>query len=162
MLIGITQQNDKLGICRGKRGLEQHCHSEPVRTLVWESPSNSRQLIVIQTVVFVPFSGILPREVVRLTGGLPRQCAHWLAMTGNSTNSNLPRHRTIPSGSGWERLRTTPVTTWLSALPTNSNLYICGIRPICTFYYPGNIGHQKGIYHESEGITAQRAALLAQ
>ena len=38
---------------------------------------------------FVPFSGIYPREVVRLTGGLPRQCAHWLAMTGNSINSNF-------------------------------------------------------------------------
>ena len=68
---------------------EQHCHSEPVRTLVWESPSNSGQLIVIQTVVFVPFSGILPREVVCLTGGLPHQFANWLAMTGNSSNSNL-------------------------------------------------------------------------
>ena len=26
---------------------------------------------------FTTFSGIYPREVVRLTGGLPRQCAHW-------------------------------------------------------------------------------------
>ena len=80
----------QIGICRGKRGLEQHCHSEPVRTLVWESPSNSRQLIVIQTVVFVPFSGILPREVVRLTGGLPHQSEDWFAMTGNSIARQIP------------------------------------------------------------------------
>ena len=26
---------------------------------------------------FTTFSGIYPREVVRLSGGLPRQCAHW-------------------------------------------------------------------------------------
>ena len=39
----------------------------------------------------LPFSGIHPRKVVLLTGGLPRQCVHWLAMTGNSPNSNLPR-----------------------------------------------------------------------
>ena len=33
------------------------------------------------------------RNIVRLTGGLPRQCAHWLAMTAffesTSTNTNL-------------------------------------------------------------------------
>ncbi len=68
---------------------EQHCHSEPVRRLVWESPSNSGQPIVIQSVLFVPFPGIHPREVVRLTRGLPRQFENWLAMTGNSINSNL-------------------------------------------------------------------------
>ena len=39
--------------------------------------------------LFYPFSGFYPREVKRLTGRLPRQCAHALAMTGNSSNSNL-------------------------------------------------------------------------
>ena len=39
---------------------------------------------------FAPFSGIHPREVVRLSGGLPRQCAHWLAMTGNSIARQIP------------------------------------------------------------------------
>ena len=34
---------------------EQHCHSEPVRTLVWESPSNYGQPIVIQTVLLYRF-----------------------------------------------------------------------------------------------------------
>ena len=38
-----------------KPGIEQHCHSEPVRTLVWESPSNSRQPIVIQSVLSCRF-----------------------------------------------------------------------------------------------------------
>ena len=43
--------------------------------LSWESPSNSRLLNVIQTVLFVPFSGIHLREIVLLTRRLPRQCA---------------------------------------------------------------------------------------
>ena len=37
----------------------------------------------------LPFPGILPRRIVLLSGRLPRQSADWLAMTGNSTNSNL-------------------------------------------------------------------------
>ena len=32
----------------------------------------------------LPFPGILPRKIVLLFGRLPRQCAHWLAMTRNS------------------------------------------------------------------------------
>ena len=79
----------KLGICRGKCDPEQHCHSEPVLTLVWESPSNFGLSIVIQTALFVPFSGTLPREVVLLTRRLPHQSEDWFAMTGNSPNSNL-------------------------------------------------------------------------
>ena len=38
----------------------------------------------------LPFSGIHPREVVRLLGGLPRQCDHWLAMTRNSIARQIP------------------------------------------------------------------------
>ena len=34
---------------------EQHCHSEPVRKLVWESPSNFGLLIVMQTVLLYRF-----------------------------------------------------------------------------------------------------------
>ena len=60
-----------------------------MRTLVWESPSNSVRPIVIQIVLFGPFLGIYPREVVRLTGGLPHQSADWFAMTGNSINSQF-------------------------------------------------------------------------
>ncbi|MGN1027971.1 MAG: hypothetical protein ACI4P4_16385, partial [Faecousia sp.] len=39
----------------GSQGIEQHCHSEPARTLVWESPSNLGQSIVIQTVLSCRF-----------------------------------------------------------------------------------------------------------
>ena len=39
---------------------------------------------------FALFSVILPREVVRLFGGLPRQCDHWLAMTGISIARQIP------------------------------------------------------------------------
>ena len=46
---------------------------------------------------------------------------------------NLPYHRTIPSGSGWERLQTTPVTTWPPALRANSNLSFRCVKPISTF-----------------------------
>ena len=59
--------------------------------LSWESPSNSGQPVVIQSVLFVLFPGIHPREVIRLTGGLPRQFANWLAMTGNS----MPRREFV-------------------------------------------------------------------
>ena len=79
------------------------CHCEPARTLVWQSPSNSVLFIVIQNARFVPFSGIRPREMVLLSGRLPRQFENWLAMTGNSENPSLSNHRTIPSGAGQKR-----------------------------------------------------------
>ena len=42
----------------------------------------------------------------------PRQCAHWLGMTGSDDppNSNLSHRRTIPSGAGKERPQTMFVT----------------------------------------------------
>ena len=51
MLIGFRQQNDKLEFVEERLGIEQRCHSEPVRRLVWESPSKSEQPIVIQAVL---------------------------------------------------------------------------------------------------------------
>ena len=78
--LGIVLLCGKIGILRAVRT----CHSEPIRRLVWESPSNFGQPIVIQTVLFVPLSGIFPREVVLLTRRLPRQFENWLAMTGKS------------------------------------------------------------------------------
>ena len=75
----------QIGICRAVRT----CHSEPVRTLVWESPSNSRQPIVIQTVLFTPFSEVHLREILLLSGRLPHQSEDWFAMTGNSPNSQF-------------------------------------------------------------------------
>ena len=38
----------------------------------------------------LPFPGICPRKVVLLSGGLPRQCAHWLAMTRNLIARQIP------------------------------------------------------------------------
>ena len=45
----IRSQSDKLAFVEVSVRPEQHCHSEPVRKLVWESPSNSGQPIVIHS-----------------------------------------------------------------------------------------------------------------
>ena len=76
-----------------------------MRTLVWESPSNSGQLIVIQTVVFVPFSGILPREVVRLTGGLPH---HLRGLVRN--DREFDKFRFVAPQNDTERVRVKTIT----------------------------------------------------
>ena len=55
MQIIFTQQTEKLVFAGESQCFEQHCHSEPVLRLVWESPSNSRQPIVIQTVLSCRF-----------------------------------------------------------------------------------------------------------
>ena len=52
----------KLEFDEEKPGIEQHCHSEPVRTLVWESPSNSRQSIVIHTALLHHFHSLLTKS----------------------------------------------------------------------------------------------------
>ncbi|MGN1027379.1 MAG: hypothetical protein ACI4P4_13375, partial [Faecousia sp.] len=65
----------------------QHCHSEPVRTLVWESPSNFRKLFVIQNALLYRF----PEYACMLSknGASTREIAtkvvrYFIAMTGNS------------------------------------------------------------------------------
>ena len=55
VLIGFAQQVYKLEFAEVSAGSEQHCHSEPARTLVWESPSNFGLSIVIQTVLLHRF-----------------------------------------------------------------------------------------------------------
>ncbi|MDD7674848.1 MAG: hypothetical protein PUJ12_08760, partial [Oscillospiraceae bacterium] len=60
--IGFTQQTDKLEFGEERPGIEQHCHSEPVRTLVWESPSNSGQPIVIHTALLHHFHSLLTKS----------------------------------------------------------------------------------------------------
>ena len=96
--IGFMRKCGKLVIWRAvKTG-----HSEPVLTLAWESPSNSRKPFVIQSVLFVPFPGIHLREVVRLFGGLPHHLSGLVrndrefgfAMTGNSMARQIPICRT--------------------------------------------------------------------
>ena len=76
MYIGFIQQADKLEFEEGSAGPEQHCHSKPVRTLVWESPSNLR--------LYSPKDGDCHTSDV----------GHWFAMTGNSITRQIPISRT--------------------------------------------------------------------
>ena len=81
--------NRKSGICRGMQGIEQHCHSEPVRT-TFVGISIEFQTIYRHTDCFIlPFPGVHPQETVLLSRRLPHQSEDWFAMTGNSPNSNL-------------------------------------------------------------------------
>ena len=63
------RQREKLEFVEVSARPEQHCHSEPVRRLVWESPSNFGRPIVIQTVLCTVFwnsstrSGASNREI---------------------------------------------------------------------------------------------------
>ena len=50
-IIDFGKHTDKLEFAEGCQGIEQHCHCEPARTLVWQSPSNFGLHIVIQTVL---------------------------------------------------------------------------------------------------------------
>ena len=87
--IGFTQKNDKLEFVEPS----ERVIPNQFAFLVWESPSNFGQPIVIQTALFVPLSGIFPREVVLLTRRLPRQFENWLAMTGKSAARQIPISR---------------------------------------------------------------------
>ena len=105
----------------GSQGIEQHCHSEPV---LFPGVGISIELQATHRHTgcsILPFSGVHPREVVLLSGRLPRQCAllyrnDWkfgfgMTRSDDALNYNLLHHRTIPSGSGKERPQTRFVTT---------------------------------------------------
>ena len=81
LLAAVKQQTGKLGICRILRSLRlAHRQNASFRTSPQTGVGISIELWATHRHTdrpFVPFSGIYPREVVRLTGGLPRQCAHW-------------------------------------------------------------------------------------
>ena len=62
VLTGLTQQRGKLEFVEVSARPEQHCHSEPVRTLVWESPSNYGQPIVIHTALLHHFHSLLTKS----------------------------------------------------------------------------------------------------
>ena len=79
----------KLEFDEGRPGIEQHCHSEPVRTLVWESPSNSGQTIVIQIVPTCRFPESFHEKLYSYPGDCHASVRYFIAMTGNSPNSNL-------------------------------------------------------------------------
>ena len=51
VVIGFNKLIVKLEFAEVSARHEQLCHSEPVRRLVWESPSNSVRPIVIQAVL---------------------------------------------------------------------------------------------------------------
>ena len=53
--LGIVLWRYKLEFEEGSAGPEQHCHSEPARTLVWESPSYFGLPIVMQSVLSCRF-----------------------------------------------------------------------------------------------------------
>ena len=78
-----------MGFVEVSARLEQHCHSEPVRTLVWESPSKFGLLFVIQSVLFWRFPVSIHEKWYVYPGDCHTRKADWFAMTGNSSNSNL-------------------------------------------------------------------------
>ena len=78
---------------------EQHCHSEPARTLVWESPSNFRQFFVIQMVLFCCFPDFIHEKWCFYPGDChTSDIGHWFAMTGSSIPH--PSARQIPNLQG--------------------------------------------------------------
>ena len=91
--IGIPWQAEKLEFGEEKPGIEQHCHSEPVRTLVWESPSNFRLPIVIQVILSCRFPEFIHEKGYFYPGDCHASVRYFIAMTWNSTNSNLPQCR---------------------------------------------------------------------
>ena len=67
------------------------CHSEPVRTLVWESPSNFGQPIVIQTVLLRCFLEFFHEKWYFYPGDShTSDVGHWFAMTGKSIARQIP------------------------------------------------------------------------
>ena len=90
VLIGLTQQNDKLEFVEESQSIEQHCHSEPVRTTFVGISIEFRAAHRHTDCSILLFSEILPREIVLLSRRLPRQFANWLAMTGNSIARQIP------------------------------------------------------------------------
>ena len=87
--LGIVLWRYKSEFVEERLGIEQHCHSEPVRRLVWESPSNSRQPIVIQSVLLCRFPGFIHEKWYVYPWDCHASVRYFIAMTGNSINSNL-------------------------------------------------------------------------
>ena len=93
--MGYTEKKDcayRLNAAARKIGIYaivRTCHSEPVRTLVWESPSNSGQPIVIQSVLSYRFPVSIHEKWYFYPGDCHASVRYFIAMTGNSINSNL-------------------------------------------------------------------------
>ena len=117
--ITLSRNTGKVEFAEGIQGLEQRCHSEPVRRLVWESPSTFGYLIVIQTVLSHRF----PEFVHEKWCFYPGDChtsdvGHWFAMTGNSSvGISIVQQATLQNMSHSEPVRT---LVWES--PSSSRL----------------------------------------
>ena len=95
MPFGIIRHWGKLGIYKGKSG---HRTTLSFRESSSHWCGNLHRIpddLSSYRLLYLPFRGILSREIVLLSRRLPRQCAHWLAMTGNSINSNFPLQYTV-------------------------------------------------------------------
>ena len=68
----------------GSQGIEQHCHSEPVLKLVWESPSNFGKPIVIQAVLSCRIPEFSHEKSCFYSGDCHASVRYFIAMTGNS------------------------------------------------------------------------------
>ena len=91
--IGFRKHTDKLKFVEERPGIEQHCHSEPVRTtFVGISIEFRATYRHTGRSFFVLFPGIC-LCVIEKWYSYPGDChtrkADWFAMTGNSTNSNF-------------------------------------------------------------------------
>ena len=71
----MTQETTNWEFAEGSQGIEQHCHSEPVRTTFVGISIESRAAHRHTGRFILPFSGAHPREIVLLSRRLPRQCA---------------------------------------------------------------------------------------
>ena len=129
MHISFRQQVYKLGIWRDVRT----CHSEPVRFPGVGISIEFRAAYRHTGRSILPFSGVHPREMVLLSRRLPRQCEHWLAMTGKSALRHRPTeryragqgrndHRPRSSRLGCRPCRQIPICPVLSAPKNSRNL----------------------------------------
>ena len=98
MRIRSMHEDDKLGICRIPGHCDwrtvRTCHSEPVRTLVWESPSNFGLPIVIQTVLLHRFPEFIHEKLCFYPGDCHASVRYFIAMTGKSAARQIPNLRT--------------------------------------------------------------------
>ena len=91
----------------------------------WDLSENSVSILFVGDGVPVPFHislfTVSPNPFRRFS----RLLREVKRLPYSPTNSKFAYHRTIPSGSGWERIQITLVTTWPPALRANSHFLVC-------------------------------------
>ncbi|MGN1027659.1 MAG: hypothetical protein ACI4P4_14800 [Faecousia sp.] len=85
-IIDETYQADKLEF----GGPSKRVIATPARTLVWQSPSNFGQTIVIQIVPTCRFPEFFHEKLYSYPGDCHASVSYFIAMTGNSSNSIFP------------------------------------------------------------------------